>query len=52
MRRLEHKTARSSPAIQAPDPIRKLAQLSPIGLPLLFIAAWIVVFIRLLVTAW
>jgi hypothetical protein len=41
-------TSRLFPPIQAPEAIRKLSQLSPIGLPLLFIAAWTVVFIRLL----
>ena len=48
--RTHDRTSQLFPAIQAPDRIRKLAQLSPIGLPLLFIAAWVVVFVRLLLT--
>ena len=41
--REEDNTSRLFPPIQASEGIRKLAQLSPIGLPLLFIAAWAVV---------
>ena len=41
--REEDTTSRLFPPIQASEGIRKLAQLSPIGLPLLFIAAWAVV---------
>jgi hypothetical protein len=46
--RKEDQTAQLFPPIQAPDRIRKLAQLTPIGLPL-FILAWAIVFIRLIV---
>ncbi|ALA59231.1 hypothetical protein [Nitrospira moscoviensis] len=37
------------PPIQAPERIRKIAQLSPIGLPILFMLAWAAVFVRLVV---
>jgi hypothetical protein len=48
--RKDDHTSQLFPPIQAPEGIRKLAQLSPIGLPLLFILAWAVVFIRLIMT--
>ena len=46
--REEDTTSRLFPPIQAPEGIRKLAQLSPIGLPLLFIVAWAVVLFGLI----
>ena len=49
--RKEDQTAQLFPPIQAPERIRKLAQLTPIGLPLLFILAWAIVFIRLVLAS-
>jgi hypothetical protein len=49
--RNEDQTAKLFPPIQAREPVRKLAQLTPIGLPLLFIAAWAIVFIRLILAS-
>jgi hypothetical protein len=46
--RQHDKTSHLFPSIQAPEGVRKLAQLSPIGLPLLFIAAWAVVLVGLI----
>jgi hypothetical protein len=46
--RREDHTAHLFPPIQAPERIRKLAQWAPIGLPLLFIAAWAIIFAGLL----
>ena len=46
--REDDKTSHLFPAIQAPESIRKLAQLSAIGLPLLFIGAWAAVLIGLI----
>ncbi|HJU06439.1 MAG TPA: hypothetical protein VJ692_14930 [Nitrospiraceae bacterium] len=40
------------PPIQGPDHLRKLAQISPIGLPLLFILTWLIILIRLVAGAW
>jgi hypothetical protein len=48
--REEDRTTHLFPPLQAPDHIRKLAQVAPIGLPLVFIIAWGVIFIRLLMT--
>jgi hypothetical protein len=36
------------PPIQGEEPLRKLANIAPIGLPLLFILAWLIILIRLL----
>jgi hypothetical protein len=49
--RKEDSTAQLFPPIQAPERIRKLAQLTPIGLPLLFILAWAIVFMGLILAA-
>ena len=39
------------PPIQGPEYVRRLAQVSPIGLPLLFILTWLIILIRLAVGA-
>jgi hypothetical protein len=39
------------PPIQGSQYVRKLAQVSPIGLPLLFILTWLIILIRLVTAA-
>jgi hypothetical protein len=44
----EDHTSKLFPPIQGEEPLRKLANIAPIGLPLLFILAWLIILIRLL----
>lgn len=50
--RMEHSDASAKlfPPIQGPPQLRRWAQISPIGLPMLFIVAWLIIIVRLLVS--
>ncbi|HVG02768.1 MAG TPA: hypothetical protein VM842_07745 [Nitrospira sp.] len=45
------RTTKLFPPIQGPEAIRKWARVAPIGLPLLFILTWLVILLRLIVSA-
>ncbi|WP_447984010.1 hypothetical protein [Nitrospira sp. Nam74] len=47
----EDRSSKLFPPIQGADRLRKLANIAPIGLPLLFIVAWLIILIRLLLPA-
>jgi hypothetical protein len=50
--RQQDSTTKFYPPIQGPENIRRLSQLSPLSLPLVFILAWVVVLVRLVLIEW
>lgn len=49
---MEHSDASAKlfPPIQGPPQLQRWAQISPVGLPMLFIVAWLIIFVRLLMS--